>query len=228
MAEQETSCNFAQSEFYEEDVTGKDPEHKIEGNESYEDVFETLEYIPRETRPQIVDDVYFERDGITFTPDYAVGHIQCVLEYPACKIRRGVYTGTWEELAADLDMWMATAARPDYILGKTHFSIYGHNHTAQNLSFNNLKAASVGDRFYLISPSGVYVYSVVNIFADWRPDAAKKYVHDMTLASEKCYIITCGRDNFLINGQSSRYKDFIVEGRLEKKISIQDYLYEVE
>ena len=90
---------------------------------------------------------YYMRDGIVYTPDYAKGTIQCVLEVPTAGIRRGVYTGTWEEINYDLDIWMVTAARPDYTLGETHMCIYGHNHTAQDLSFNRLKDVEVGDAF---------------------------------------------------------------------------------
>ena len=85
------------------------------------------------------DNVWYVRDGTRYTPDYAKGIIQCVLEIPSVRIRRGVYSGTWEEIQYNLDIWMVTAARPDYELGKTHYCIYGHNHTVQNLSFNRLK-----------------------------------------------------------------------------------------
>lgn len=160
------------------------------------------------------DNSYYERDGISYTPDYAVGDLICVLEYPRVGIRRGVYTGTWDEIYADLDMWMVTLAHPEMAPGQTHLAIYGHNHTAQNLSFNRLNQAAVGDQFYLYADSGVYTYEVVDIFADWRTDTTKKYVDDFTIGSEICYIITCGRDHFLVDGESTRYKDFIVEGHL--------------
>ncbi len=169
------------------------------------------------------DDTYYERNGITYTPDYANGYLLCVLEYPAVKIRRGVYSGTWDDIYADLDMWMVTAAHPDMELGRTHLSIYGHNHTSQNLSFNNLNRAKVGDRFYLYSESGVYTYEVVNIFSDWRADTTRKYVEDFSIGSDTCYIITCGRDYFLIGGESTRYKDFIVEGHLIEHTTLAEY-----
>jgi LPXTG-site transpeptidase (sortase) family protein len=169
------------------------------------------------------DDTYYERNGVTFTPDYAVGYLFCVLEYPNVGIRRGVYSGTWDDIYDDLDLWMVTMARPDMELGRTHLAIYGHNHTAQNLSFNNLKNAAIGDMFYLYAESGIYTYEVTDIFSDGRTDTTKKYVDDFSVGSDICYIITCGRDNFLIGGQSTRYQDFIVEGHLSSVISLSEY-----
>lgn len=169
------------------------------------------------------DEHYYSRDGVTFTPDYAVGDLACVLEYPGVGIRRGVYTGTWDELYHDLDMWMVTMARPDMIPGQTHLAIYGHNHTSQNLSFNNLNKARVGDRFYLYAESGVYTYEVTDIFADGRDDTTYRYVDDFTIGTDICYIITCGRDYFLINGSGTRYQDFIVEGHMINHQLISEY-----
>ena len=188
--------------------------------ETEDTILPTKELIIRDV---INDDIYLEKNGITYTPDYAVGEIQFVLEYPACKIRRGVYTGTWEEIAFDLDIWMATAARPDYKLGKTHICIYGHNHTSQNLSFNNLKNASYGDEFVLYAKNGVYFYEVTNIFCESRDGVSRKYIHNFNIDKDKCYIVTCGRDNFLINGQSTRYRDFVVEGTLKKYMTLREY-----
>ncbi len=173
------------------------------------------------------DPNYYQRNGVTYTPDYAVGYLLCVLEYPKAGIRRGVYSGDWADIYYDLDLWMATSARPDYELGKTHMAIYGHNHTAQDLSFNNLRVASVGDEFTLYSVDGVYRYEVTRIFADWRSSVSKNYVDDMSISPDVCYIITCGRDNFLVDGQSSRYKDFIVEGHLKEVLSLTEYAEEI-
>jgi LPXTG-site transpeptidase (sortase) family protein len=172
------------------------------------------------------DDTYYERNGVTFTPDYAVGYLFCVLEYPNVGIRRGVYSGTWDDIYDDLGLWMVTMARPDMELGRTHLAIYGHNHTSQNLSFNNLKNAAIGDSFYLYAESGIYTYEVADIFSDWRTDTTKKYVDDFSIGSDICYIITCGRDNFLIGGQSTRYQDFIVEGHLTSKQLLSEYAQE--
>ena len=183
----------------------------------------TTSPIDKNTQKTYEDLNYYQRNGVTYTPDYAVGYLFCVLEYPKVGIRRGVYSGDWADIHYDLDLWMATTARPDYELGKTHMAIYGHNHTAQNLSFNNLKVASVGDEFTLYSTDGVYVYEVTRIFAEWRSTVSNKLVDDMNIPPDVCYIITCGRDNFLVDGQSSRYKDFIVEGHLKEKLSLTEY-----
>ena len=163
---------------------------------------------------------YYMRDGVVYTPDYAKGTIQCVLEVPTAGIRRGVYTGTWDEINYDLDIWMVTAARPDYTLGQTHFCIYGHNHTAQDLSFNRLKDVEVGDAFYLTAESGRYTYRVTNVFAVSRDEATSNYVDNFTIGSDKCYIITCGRDDGVKN---YRYLDLIVEGTLEEQMPLLEY-----
>ncbi len=173
------------------------------------------------------DDIYYERNGVIYTPDYAQGELLFVLEFPSCGIRRGVYGGTWDDIYHDLDIWMVTIAHPSMVLGETHISIYGHNHTSQNLSFNNLNSAQIGDEFYLYAYSGVYTYEVTNIFSEWRTSTTTKYVDDFSISSDKCYIITCGRDNFLIDGQSTRYKDYIVEGHLSSKKSLTEYALEV-
>lgn len=184
------------------------------------------EYVVKQAKTY-EDPNYYQRNGVTYTPDYAVGYLFCVLEYPKAGIRRGVYSGDWADIYYDLDLWMATSARPDYELGKTHMAIYGHNHTAQDLSFNNLRVASVGDEFTLYSVDGVYRYEVTRIFADWRSSVSKYYVDDMSISPDVCYIITCGRDNFLVDGQSSRYKDFVVEGHLKEVLSLTEYAEEI-
>lgn len=159
------------------------------------------------------DNLWYERDGIRYTPDYAKGVIECVLEIPSVKIRRGVYSGTWEEIQYDLDIWMVTAARPDYELGETHYCIYGHNHTVQNLSFNRLKDVKKGDIFTLTCKKGVFIYKVSEIFAWWREEVTEKLVDNFSLPANECYIITCGRGE-------NRYKDLVVKGILQSKETI--------
>ena len=55
------------------------------------------------------DDNYEVIGGVKYTPDYAAGHLDCVLEIPKIKMRRGVYTGTAYEIQHDLNIWMTTA-----------------------------------------------------------------------------------------------------------------------
>ena len=157
------------------------------------------------------DENYYMRDGRTYTPDYARGYLQCVLEIPDedVQIRRGVYSGTAEDIAYDLDIWMVTAARPDYVLGKTHYVIYGHNHTVQNLSFNRLRNTQVGDEFFLTDENGKYTYEVTCILKMTREDVTYRLADNFSLSSDYCYIVTCGRDDF-------RYYDLVVEGKLKK------------
>ncbi len=166
--------------------------------------------------PRWDDKNYYVRDGITYTPDSARGTLLGVLEVDYAGIRRGVYGGTWEDIQYDLDIWMTTVARPDYELGKTHFAIYSHNHTVQDLSFNRLKDVVVGDVFTYTTKDGVYIYDVTRFFADWREIVTKDYVDNFSLPADKCYIISCGRNEY-------RYKDIVVEGTLRCVVSIADY-----
>jgi len=166
------------------------------------------------------DDNYYSRDGIIYTPDMARGVIDCVLEVPTAGIRRGVYTGTWDEIIYNLDIWMVTVSRPDYQLGETHYCIYGHNHTAQDLSFNKLQKVQVGEYFYLTAESGRYTYEITNVFAVSREAAASDYVDNFSIGSDKCYIITCGRNDGVRN---FRYLDLIVEGTLTEHLTIEEY-----
>lgn len=160
------------------------------------------------------DNVWYIRNGVLYTPDYAKGRLQCVLEIPSVKIRRGVYGGSWEDIYYNLDIWMVTSARPDYRLGSTHYCIYGHNHTTQNLSFNRLKDVKKGDIFTLTSEAGIFTYQVNEIFAWWREEVTKKIVDNFKLPKEECYIITCGRGE-------NRYKDLVVKGILQSHMPIK-------
>jgi len=167
--------------------------------------------------PEIVDDLYYRRDGVTYTPEYAKGTLDCVLEIPSISLKRGVYTGTRWEIEYDLSIWMTTAASPDLKLGETHYAIYGHNHLAQDLSFNRLKDVRIGDSFTLTKEGEMYHYLVSDILAEWRSTGRKRYALDMNQDPSLCYIFTCGRDHWLLDGRSTRYKDYIVVGKLQEK-----------
>ncbi len=195
-----------------ETVSETELETEIETEENAEGY--TLPY------EQYTDDNYYSRDGVIYTPDMARGVIDCVLEVPTAGIRRGVYTGTWEDIIYDLDIWMVTVSRPDYRLGETHYCIYGHNHTAQDLSFNKLQKVQVGEYFYLTAESGYYTYEITNVFAVTREAATADYVDNFSHGSDKCYIITCGRDDGIRN---FRYLDLIVEGTLKEHLTIEEY-----
>ena len=160
------------------------------------------------------DDAYYEKDGIVYTPEYAAGTIDCVLIIPEIEMCRGVYTGTWSEITHNLDVWMATTARPDYVLGETHYCIYGHNTPRLNLSFNRVQSLSKGSVFYLVNPDGVYKYEVTDILGVSR-SASTKYTDNFAIGSDKCYIITCGRNEY-------RYMDLIVEGTLDSVTAVNE------
>ena len=162
------------------------------------------------------DENYEVIGGIKYTPEYALGHLECVLEIPSIKMRRGVYTGTMDEIQHDLDIWMTTAAHPDYVLGKTHYCIYGHNSPTQELSFNYLKYVQPGDYFILTSATDVYLYDVTDFYAEWRPAVTESPVCDFSISPDKCYIITCGRDQY-------RFKDILVVGTLRRKYTLSEW-----
>lgn len=164
---------------------------------------------------EVKDGAWYEENGLTYTPDYASGYVQCILEVPSAGIKRPVFSGSWEEIAADLDIWMVVAARPDYKLGETHYVIYGHNHTEQNLSFNNLQpSVQLGDEFTLTDASGIRVYKVTGLYSITRSEAAI-LADDFSLPADQCYIATCGRGEH-------RYRDYIVEGTLVRVESIKE------
>lgn len=175
-----------------------------------------LEETEIEETTKWADPNYYVRDGVTYTPDYAMGELLGVLEVDRAGIRRGVYGGSWEAIEHDLDIWMVTEARPDYEIGKTHFAIYGHNHTVQDLSFNRLKDVVPGDVFTYTTDQGVYIYDVTRFFADWRELVTRDYVDNFSISADKCYIISCGRNEY-------RYKDIVVEGTLRCVVDLTDY-----
>ena len=162
------------------------------------------------------DDNYEVIGGVKYTPDYAAGHLDCVLEIPKIKMRRGVYTGTASEIQHDLDIWMTTTAHTDYVLGETHYCIYGHNSPTQSLSFNDLKHVGVGDIFLLTTEDYVYLYDVTDFYPQWRELVKKDITDNFPLPAEKCFIITCGRDQY-------RYKDIIIEGTLREKYTTDEW-----
>ena len=164
------------------------------------------------------DDVYYNDHGFVYTPEYASGHIDCVLEIakPSVQIRRGVYTGTNEEIAHDLSIWMVTAARSDYIFGKTHYVIYGHNTDTQDLSFNRLKYLDLSDSFLLYRESGVYEYTVTKRAFYGRTQATEEIVDNFLLPHTKVYILTCAQGEH--NGQ-----DLVIEGTLANTYTLAEW-----
>lgn len=164
-------------------------------------------------QPAATVDTNYEDNLYRFSPEYAEGVIECVLEVPVARIRRGVYTGAIEH---DLDLWMVVAARDEYVLGQTHYCIYGHNSTKQDLSFNNLQPnCKLGDTFTLTNEDGVYEYTITKLFSESRSRVTKNYVDNFNIDKNLCYIITCGRNEH-------RYKDFIVEGTLTKFTPLEE------
>lgn len=172
------------------------------------------------------DDIYWtNHDGVMMTPDYASGYLAFVLEYPSIGVRRGVYCAdTYADIMADMDKWMTVLFSPYQELGKTQLTIMAHNHMEQNLSFNNVRNSKIGDHFFLYGKSGVYEYEVTDIVADWRTEVNRKYITDTSWGADYCWLVTCGRDDmYLPNGESTRYRDFILQGELVKQYSLSEY-----
>ncbi len=166
------------------------------------------------------DDVYYERDGITYTPDYASGTLDCVLLIPKIQLCRGVYTGTMEDILHNLNVWMLTVSHPDCHLGESSYCIYGHNTPRLNLSFNRLQTLELQDTFYLINSVGEYRYRVTDILGVPRSQSTP-YIQADTGRAEKCFLLTCGRDEY-------RYLNLVIEGTLEsftpiEEVDVQDY-----
>lgn len=174
----------SESEDTSEEVTGEET-HPEDTSETKTSETKSNTAIPT---TEWSDPNYYTRDGITYTPDYAQGTLLGVLEVEKAGIRRGVYGGSWEAIQHDLDIWMVTEARPDYELGKTHFAIYGHNHTVQDLSFNRLKDVTVGDVFTYTTDTGIWIYDVTRFFADWRELVTQNYIDNFSLPADKCYL----------------------------------------
>ena len=162
------------------------------------------------------DDVYPYFFGRHYTPDYATGTIMGVLEIPSIELRRGIYTGTWEDIAHDLEAWMTVQARPDYELGETHFCIYGHNAVSQELSFNKLRYVQIGEYFIITSGDKVYYYEVTDFFANWRESVTRDIVDNFDISKDKCYIITCGRDEY-------RWRDIVLVGDLKEVYTLEEW-----
>ena len=207
------------AELYLQDIQEKSKSEIAQAEtETVDDTVETEKGIAPADQVNLnyTDDNYEIIGGVKYTPDYAAGHLDCVLEIPKIKMRRGVYTGTASEIQQDLDIWMTTTAHKDYVLGKTHYCIYGHNSPTQSLSFNNLKHVGVGDIFLLTTEDYVYLYDVTDFYPQWRELVKKDITDNFSLPADKCFIITCGRDQY-------RYKDIIVEGTLREKYKIAEW-----
>ena len=163
------------------------------------------------------DTRYFANEyGVHYTPDYAVGALDCVLEIPRIKLRRGVYTGTAEEIRTDLAYWMVTTAVPGYRLGETVYCIYGHNSPVQGLSFNDLWTLEPGDIFLLTSVDSVYLYDVTGLSYEFREVVQADIARNFALPADKCFIATCAQGAYA-------GRDLVVEGTLRNKYTLAEW-----
>lgn len=230
-AKQETEENIADEylNWLLENADKFDNAYEAEGSsgasETTAETTETDETAKETASLEWYDDAYYLRDGILWTPDYATGYLAFVLEYPKIKVRRGVYcAATYRDIEKDFDNWMTVLYNPNMRLGKTHLWIIGHNSTMREMSFNGMVNAELGDVFYLYNYTGVYTYKVTEIFAEWRNNVNAKYIENPDIPNTVCYIATCGRDYMYdMNGNSTRYRDFVVKGELIDHISLTEY-----
>ena len=201
---------------YIQDLKNGNPEATVEYEDVTTESVVTESYATPRTEREFDDVNYPYFNGRHYTPDYATGEIMGVLEVPSIQLRRGIYTGTWEDIVHDLDAWMTVQARPDYVLGETHFAIYGHNSVTQDLSFNRLRYVQIGEYFTITSGDKVYYYEATDFFADWRECVTAYYVDNFNLPSDKCYLITCGRDEY-------RWRDIVLVGTLQKVYDLDEW-----
>lgn len=159
-----------------------------------------------------LESLWYLAEGLDFTPDYGEGVVLGVLEIPAAGLCRPVYAGDWDVLEKDMEQWMVTLSRPDYIPGRTHLCIRCRSLSSTGgLGFSGLSGLTVGEGFSMTCESGRYEYRVTNIFAVSEETAAEWYVDDFYLPWTMCYLITGG----------ARGENILVEGTLERVTPVQ-------
>jgi LPXTG-site transpeptidase (sortase) family protein len=159
-----------------------------------------------------IEDYAAANEYYNWSPDYAQGTLDCIFEYPELNIRRGVYKGAIEN---DLACWMVVTANDDCVLGKTPYTIYGHNSITFEVSLNALLNAELGQTFTLTNTTGEYAYVVTDIMYMSREEASAKYAHSLDNPVDKAYILTCGR-------YEHRYTDMVLEGTLTTYTSVAE------
>lgn len=147
----------------------------------------------------------------------AHGHVDCVLEIPAINLRQSIFTGTVEQIQHDLSKWLAVTARSDYILGSSQYCIYMHNPRDKSIQISlaqeTLKA---GDYMVVTQKGTVYLYSITNVFSEWRNKCSEKYVNAFNVGSDKLYIFTCARGEW-------QGKNLVIEGTVYEAYSLTDW-----
>lgn len=219
---QEESIAFAYLENWIQGVSTADPDsqnsdeqYNTKKSENSQKALSSMEsFSQSDSALYWTDDVYYERDGVCYTPEYAAGTLDCILIIPKIQLCRGIYTGTMEDILHNLDVWMLTAAEPNCVLGTTSYCVYGHNTPRLNLSFNRLQTLELQDHFYLVNSLGEYRYTVTNILGVAREQSAV-YTQADAHRKQMCYLLTCGRNEY-------RYLDLVIEGTLEKFTPLED------
>lgn len=190
-----------------EEATEEEKADQLDGEETSKYPSEHLKEEAEGTVPKeaFSDNNYYEKDGFRFTPEFAKGSLQSVLEIPSIRLRRGVYQGSKEEREHNLGIWMTVPSASWMKPGETPYVILGHNHTEQDLSFNRLPDLMHRAFFYLKQPGREYRYQVTEIRGMERAECEKLLYDNPSLPKEACYIVTCGRGK-------NRYKNLVVKG----------------
>jgi sortase (surface protein transpeptidase) len=166
--------------------------------------------LPSESEPNdvIISDLDYVDNKIhgKYQESWAYGHIDCVLEIPAIKLRQNIYTGTSNQIEHDLGLWMAVTARADYILGDTQYCIYMHNPSDKDITISYAQEIlTKGDYMVVTKDNLVYFYEITNIFGQWRDKCTVDYVNASSVPSNKLYVFTCARNEW-------QGKNLVIEG----------------
>lgn len=164
---------------------------------------------------------------------WAHGKIDCIIEIPEIQFRQCVFTGTQQQITHDLGIWLAVTAQSGYKLGETRYCIYMHNPTNQSIQISKAQnGLKKNDYMVVTKGTDVYLYRIVGLTGENRFEAAKKYVENENIGSEKLYLFTCARDQW--QGKSlmidaTLYQKFHISNWQENKAKIlKEYYNEYE
>lgn len=204
------SVEMQQQEDFGEDIANEYLIH-ISQNEPIQ-----TETTPAETDPSDLD--YIDNEIYkNYSEKYAHGRVDCVVEIPAIDLRQSVFTGTPAQIEHDLSRWLSVTARADYMLGNTHYCIYMHNPRDKSIQISKAQEIlKTNDYVVITKEQNVYLYQIVDIFAEWRNKCTEKYVDNMSVDNDLLYIFTCGRDEW-------QGRNLVIKGQLYEMYQLQDW-----
>lgn len=152
-----------------------------------------------------------------YKEEWAEGYIDAVLEIPKIDLRQSIFTGTVEQINHDLDCWLPVTARADYVLGDTHYCVYIHNPRDKSIQISKAQyELTGGDYMILTKDSSVYFYVIDDVYAEWRNKCTDDIVNNMSVAADKLYIFTCGRDDW-------QGRNLVIEGTMAEVYDVSDW-----